>query len=1267
MFRQSRRYPKIPNLLEDDLSQTENIYIAPELSLKNNKNIFETDQSSILKYALDVNIPSKYIFKLNDEIISLLDYIKYNIIEDYLTIYDFVVNYIPIEKRDVAFFLYQLQGDNEDLISILPEINIQYKNLDFFKKQFEDWKETNIILLKSDSSNFEEINKYLQAISQTDPLISSIIHITKYNLQFKVNSKSIRYSEISLYELGQDIFANSIASNLIPYIRFNNSDFSRFKIFTGETFEQRPQFKLFESKTFKFKNKNTIYFILLSSKSNNKQVRESYSYASIDLMNRTLNLKFFPDTSKNINEIMNTIKYSFPDLDFSNPSEKSFNGFFKIFNVVAREDSFLDMITNSFFNNFLFLDESEVSAADTKKSRFYFDTKFAFSQSLVEEPLSSISTLSSYIHQYFSGVNDSSVSSGKFEIVNFKENTKVEDKVIGGTTSFIEKQFLPNKTPYIIVYINKAKNRYSMYQYANFMSRLMNIYDSERKTIENEYMSIVSNLKENGDKLIMYSSFEKDVQQKGKIPLQVLSPEIFSGDYSRDCGFQNQPIIIDPAQKEFWESKKIKDKDTKKIIDRPTLDYGGLTFVCPGDNYPFVGLKQKKTVIDENFQFYPCCYSKPQKEIKQRLIGKTKRTSEPIKTKKIVGEEGLGFLPSTTITDYLYGIFNSEDPIYRMGSFFSTSSVLSSLLLAQNNKYYLSLNDNQKSIYLLDLRKSIANQSDFNLTSSELFDMKLEDRIKLFLDSEEFLDPSLFYRILENAFNLNIFIISGTKPEPNLEAKYSFDTSRFSSIPMHSYQKSRKNVILFKHWGSESDNLPHPHVELIVVGEDQKSLFDDSIGDYLLQGYYLTSQLHGRSHIISSQFQLYDYNNIIDIIKSSFLENLNIVSQILDNKGKCRALRILIKNIYVTIFITPIPPLNYPISNIIDIHDYKIIRDLFSNEPFAYSKETSSKVNGLWYSLFSLNYGIFIPIKSLDISYFKTLLQGPDFPISMKSSENKTERLIKLTKDIKLLNQIIRFLFNIYRLNVNFSDKNKLITDFFNRHVLLKQSSEQDSSLFYNFSRLPRILPYQSKNIVDAMSYFKQYVPELIFSIDKMIIYSKKLYDRLYQSIEFYISKDLDILIPHFLSEYYITENDYSTKLGNIIFFNEENVNNWVKRTISDSKSIFEVHTKINKILSSTRVPFLYSPFPNTLCLIQNSSINVSIQRSLNICHNWQKNGINDLPDNLINIEKGYKIFTVSKEENLELMTTVANEDEQNFLYILKYPDINQYASILPL
>jgi hypothetical protein len=981
-------------------------------------------------------------------------------------------------------------------------------------------------------------------------------------------------------------------------------------------------------------------------------------------MTQTLNLKFFPDTSKNINEIIKLINISFPDLEFSNPSEKSFNGFFKIYNIVTREDSFLDMITNTFFHKFLFLDETETSLADSKKLKFYFDTKLGFSDTVLEEPLSSLSSLSSLVTQYYSGVNDSSVSTGKFEIVNFSPNTSTEDKIIGGRNSFIEKQFLSNNTPYVIVYINKAKNRFDMYQYANFMTRLMNIYDQQKDTIQKEYEQVIPDLIKEGNKLILYT--EKESQTSGKIPLQVLAPEIFTGDYSRDCGFQNQPIIIDPTQKEFWQNKKIKDKETKKIVERPTLDYGGITFVCPGDSYPFVGLKQKKTVIDENFQFYPCCYSKSQKEIKQRIVGKSKRTSEPIKTKKIVAEEGLGFLPSNTITDYLYGIFNSNDQIYRMGTLFSTSSVLSALLIAQNNKYYLSLEENQKSKYITDLRKSIATESDFYLTSSELFDMKIDDRIKLFNDTEEFLDPSLFYRILEEAFNLNIFIITGTKPEPNLEAKYSFDTSRYSSIPMHSYNKFRKNVILFKHWGSESDNLPHPHVELIVVGDDQNSLFDDKVGDYLLQGYYLTTQIHGRSHIISSKFEIYDYYTIETILKGKFIEEIDIISQVLDNKGKCRAIRIKLKNYYITLSIPPIPPLHYPVSNIIDVHDYKLVRQLFTSEPIAYSQDSDRKINGLWYPLYNTIFGIFIPINSIDSNDLKSLSLGPNSPIPLQISQNKTQRLIKLTKDIKLLNQIIRFCFNIYRMKTSLTDKNKLCKDFFNKHVLLKESKNKDSASFYNFENLPRILPYQAKNVPDSLSYFKSYVPELIESNEKIVIYSKGLYDRLFESIEYFISKNIDIMIPHFLSEYYITENDYDLKSGNVVFFSEENANNWIKRTISDSKSIYEIQTKLKKNLSETRAPFLYSPTSGTLCLIQNLPIKDSLRKSLNICMNWEKNGINDLPDTLIDITSGYKIFTISKDENLELIETIGKQTI-TYHFVLKYPDTNQFAAILPI
>jgi hypothetical protein len=200
------------------------------------------------------------------------------------------------------------------------------------------------------------------------------------------------------------------------------------------------------------------------------------------------------------------------------------------------------------------------------------------------------------------------------------------------------------------------------------------------------------------------------------------------------------------------------------------------------------------------------------------------------------------------------------------------------------------------------------------------------------------------------------------------------------------------------------------------------------------------------------------------------------------------------------------------------------------------------------------------------------------------------------------------------------------------------------------------------------MSIFNKSIPSLIDSrYYKILISGDELYSRIFDSINFYKNRNLPIILPQYLSEYYMTENDYPYYSGNIIFFNEESVDNWLQRIIKDPASTYEIQTRLKNSLNEYITPYLYSPQNNLLVIIQNVPLQNGLQIALHVSDTWNKKKINILPSNIsIPITTGYKILTISRNETLELMLD-KSENNNNPLYILYYPDSQRYAAILPI
>jgi hypothetical protein len=713
-------------------------------------------------------------------------------------------------------------------------------------------------------------------------------------------------------------------------------------------------------------------------------------------------------------------------------------------------------------------------------------------------------------------------------------------------------------------------------------------------------------------------------------------------------------------------------------------------FVCPTDIRPFVDFKKN---LDEQRQYdvYPCCYSSKQEKIRERKRGSSVRKKDAIKVNKIMGEKGIGTIP-TSIKEILAGAFENNKNFCRLGTLISPNSFLACICVAIDDKKYLNLKtDEEKEEYLNKMRLEIAEKANFLVASSELFDVSEKDRIQNFKKVEEYLEPSLYYRVLEEVFGLNIFIFSGSMPKPNVDPIYSLEISRFSSIPIHSFNKRNPTLLIYKHWGSETDHLEYPQCEIIAVRlEDREaSLFSSDLSRYLLKAYFISAEVYGKIYIPEKNlFETYSSQSIFQLLERDFFilfnnQLIQSIGQIIDEKGKLAAIQIQTKAGKMTVGVPPLPPLNLPLIPEIEKPSLESVKKIFSDEPTGYSYE-NDKIVSVWFSLLSIEFGIQIPIQPIDkkkvISEYKSLLPAvPENRLNLEQKPSEIQRLLKLQKDVNMIIQLIRWIFLVITkdMDLTLEEKIEQAQSFMKEIVLEEPRREKDSAKVYDFSLLPRKLPLRRNSLEDILESLYETIPT--FTDGKNIfIYGKVFYERVKESLIHYIYLNLPNIIPDYLDGYYESVFDYPKIPKTLVFLSDIDFERWLKQAINDPTSSYPVFYALKSKFSEFDSPYIFA-----MDMTKPSLANAFGQKFVSIIQNapnkesalenairWKKVKVNN-PDAIskLKIEEftNYKIFGISQNETFEVLEDNSTSNKKETIYILKYPDSSRFAAILPL
>ncbi len=1234
---------------------------------------FDNSYTLLYKNVITLKSPTNYIIFENNTYTRLYDIINtepripiyklFNQYKDKYTFKDFLYAYFffsleYIEEAKLFEIINKAVREyNEDLKIADPDTKKmfpEYENIDILIQAVMLWKKNYEISYDKDIQILKKILKVQEKLRLVEPVKFEQRKIEKvsyeYIPQVKLETKKVKgkYQPVKVnHRIGILMFEEMKASPNIPFIQLNNYDLQKYyKVYESESFRQISN--IIKQDTISDKP-NTIYFKVLIT--DEKETTKSSSYEDV-VYYLDSNKLIFKTNYNNQAVIIRRLQECFRGFIFSNKNSKEYNISGQ---VVIRNFTFSDPVFH-----FIILNENEIDEIENKYSGL-INTYF-----FIDESKKAISEKSFITIKYKSLIEED-----------------VEEDTIGNPSS--AKIKLSQENNNLVLNFEKVANYDVLDQFLEIFSRVLTIYKEFEPPILDFLDSIVtisetfSNKKGRKTKIIQDVYDRKISQLRGESP----DPEIFkpgSDAYSRRCDCKKQPIIIEDDEAKDWENKTFVDKNIimKRQIGKFPKNNPKILYVCPSDIYPYPStIENNDASNSKEYPFIPCCamtdninkVTSKYNNVSESTPGKTQKQKKPVSNYKVTTIKQIDYGRPAEIPIELQKILDDKYKFERYGSGRSINSILRCIFIATNSKEYFSYSsDEDREKYCKKFRKTIPSllPNFSEIVKQEMFDYT-KDNIEYYLtDNYSFFDSFLAFRILEEIFNINIFVFIPKDPNIMKTDDNKFEIPRHAICHIRPYNLARKSIILFKHMGGEMNSLEYPQYDLIVntnslinnndmiTNESQglTFIFDENITNILynaIEQYNTSYIFEYENNKIVARKAPYSYLNFKDIFF-----NFNIDSQDIDSYGKTRSLNISSKeynNVKFSIMVPPSQPLNVPFSDIIYKTKENIVKSIFG----APSEETE---DGFWYNILDYKYGVFIPCET------KSFNKNEQNPIGFKSSSSQNP--ISEFRQIKKYSQMLLD-FIIWGLRSN--------------NILnLKDFKEKATTYIYSNNNIrPNIVPNELISYITEVgnfSYFVNIWPEYFYKNNTVQLYPS-LYEKVMGYLEkYYTETDGLNLEPNpYLTGIFEYEWDFKKYENNRILIGLDHLKTWMNIHLKNYKGELNIQNELKSDMFGNIIePIIYRQ-NNKMYLIQNV-IDGNFSKALKCGKVWLENqfniGFEELDSKLYeyidNKNIPYLIYSISGSNDLIVTSNEDNKtnNEDNFVSLIRFTD-NSYCSLLEL
>ena len=1040
--------------------------------------------------------------------------------------------------------------------------------------EYKKWESDIVIRRENDADRGKSIMKNQKELleSDVDPLVGGDIELDKVtqiaNIRISYKNKGSRSKD------WMDVFVESNVSTSIPYIKYKSKDHSYYKLFNGDMNTDYDLIVPTESST---ENNNSMYLTVLTHKSEqNKINQKSYETTVIDTLKGRITYTRDPNLIDFVKVIQDEL-----GLIVNDEHDIKVSGSFVIYEVEYIEILFyMSITTDEILSTYLYVDES-INAYPFKQriNYHYRDSQNADSES----------TKSSVKFTMTPGITTSDILDDSLSHEIVKGTPYVIIKVDRAPNREVLRHFrevmLIILTRYSFGENPLIHENYQMAEYLLGDQYDMIIQEHEAKKGKKKIMTSLN---------IQPGELTPDYPWEELDRLQLIRERTNNSEfsnpkykYSRSVGKKkNYPLVLTKEEVPSWKKTQYTAKGI--TYDRVVLEYPPGSkdpwyFVCPDDDLATIGLSFSKNMsnvtIDgvtkkysEWFPTVPKCYKSgagTEKKIRAYMeggdisvfeTGKKKGTHKSTTTQLCLS--GIAKIPPEF--SMMEKILESVNPNYiyeRSGTFQSPNSLIHSIIKAVTiggnfNKFQINESINLKDYDLADndtkesmvqkMRLELVSEGYINpsLLRQEMYDMTESEIESNLQNYESFFDTKKYYRVLEELFNINIYVFTTGS---NKESSIGLEIANYREFHSRINRTDRSTAIIFKNYGPESKKLPYPHCELIFATERshfsdkvskqrtksnvyQNYLFDAKMGSALYGILMMTSVSYtwnvpewtnepvARTNIYSKA----DYEGI-------FSGTGLPLGQIIDSYGKLRGLvydfsKGTNNNDNLVVMTNPSQPGNYPSISWDDpmlrnVPSLKTIQKLFSGNTitgytqrvlrvtqqnfFQRNQIEEVMIDGIWFELNDIEYGVHVPFQPIPIHEFEKIIgsteikSGPPNPIR-KDLGGVVERIKKLRKTLDTIMQIIVWAFSVWfqKKNSDYVDADEFVSEYF---VINETSREQinDSSLIYQeIRRIPRILP-NFKEVSEVMGYVNEYITGLIVNDNEKLkfgLYSEKFY-----------------------------------------------------------------------------------------------------------------------------------------------------------------------------
>lgn len=1147
------------------------------------------------------------------------------------------INHIDIIRASISVTNIEDRGRINKIIRKIKENKTiegtsRFDSPDKLDNAFNAWQEQVERDIQNDQVRLDSINRWHKILSQNEN--NAAIHTSINPTGSVIIIRPLYQGRLPNIDDGIDIFDQSRATYFTPFIQYNNQEGTKyFKILDSNLDLEKMNIA---SQIVRNNKINHLYITLWYQNVPNlpndltdpNVIRKTptmfFKQVIYDIENNIIKIDMPNNTRSDIifeeADVIYRLKAGLDCLSYNESKEAKTKGYFDVFNIKIDTASFLDMITNDdLFSSMLYVEERlrPISAKHQIVIHFremFEDIGYNFTMLTetkehipIAEPNISLNVQTSKLDKFI----QRKLHDGK--IMSFKADTNVIRFVVnGGAPS---------------TYISRM---------INVISVLLPIYDRSKDAIIKDY---IAQLGEGSEYLL----------------------ENINNRYER----------------------KLEDRDSDLVTS-------------------------KKINIRDNFNIESNMYdpSRPKSFMIRKALGGIQRSrvlAVPAKTDMVLEYGQLAKLPrdiSNTLdfvrdsvkVDRKRGVWE----FHRAGTIRSPSSFLHAVCSAINYDKYINIDDisptGGKEDLIRAIRTDISNTIHPSLLKQELFDLSEQHIREQIANPMIFLDPVVFYRAIEEYFLINIYVF-GFDQNKSKNNRGNLIVPRSKLFHIHPPRYNRPTVIIYRHWGSDTSNLEYPQCEIIVdhTGENKKGnqtikLFDANMTEHchniltmVTSNYTFLPSNNRRINInelppqIDPYLNIYNEVNYLTVLGIGLDKNgkSNLLYQYIDPNGKARAYTAIYNdNIKITFVTIPTSPENAPSSKEIErVSAVNLAKLMTKSIPTARSLNNLEQTDGIWFKLFNLQEGVYVPIQpEIQLpEVYQKLPIGSLNPLYTYQVGSQTEEYRLTLRISKFIKELIQWLYEVYRSDTIDPDPNY----FCDKYLGIRNKRYKDINRNYtSLLKLPRRLPIVTGNdnispIKEALIHIGKY--SSVATSERFRFHDQKMLDSIREYVVKYdmIMSGSAPLIYDSIDAYYEYESDFTKHKSNLIFVGVNNMNRWINHIMTTKEKIFDLRMKLDLGISRLLEPRAYISPTNKMWLIQNS-YGGSLEGSLAIAENWRKTFVNTGPHTpaIVQIPSHY-IYAIGESGDLVAIEDNTDGSEQ-YLNIIKYSE-RRYGALLPL